>query len=917
MARSTTKKRPVCVLVTGATGFLGKVVVEELLRQRQSLQVDHVICLVRPKRGQAPQARFTEQMMPSPCFARLPNGWHKRVSVVAGELSKPHCGLSDEDRAMLTQKVTHIVHCAASVDFNRPVAEACTANIVSSLNVLELAKTCLNLVGMVSTSTAYVAVHRLSAIAEKLEPLPRPASAIFADILQGERTERELLAETGHPNTYTYTKCIAEHMLAEQRGSVPLSIVRPSIISASWQYPSRGWIDSKAAFAGFVATIGAGYLRLLDADPKTLLDLVPVDVVADRLITQVFTPQSSKAKGPAHVPIAYAVSGRDKAALVSDTYRAIVRFFRRNPTGRKPSIHYVGKRTKRYAFAEALHHKLPAAVVAQYFGIVGDERNKRRTLRMAATLKNINDIFPPFTHHTFDFVPTVPLPSDYDPKTYVDVVCQGVYAHLMGRDASEVPIGGGHFKARTPDLLWGVSRTQGSVAVRASAIAARKILRRVFDEITFDRESFDRATRLVGTQAQYVIVPTHRTYLDFLVCAYLFMARPDLGVALPHQAIAPRFFDRPILGALMRRVRTFSRVMKNEAGSKAAHLQMDRLIQSGKNVQFFIEGERSRTRQFMSPRIDMLDALKQTHRSLVILPVSISYDRVAEESPFLREMKGSARRSLSPTSLGQWAKRMLGHRVHLGRAHLRCGAPQMLNGLTDTAALGRDIIAELQANIVATTFHLQSFVEMYPEAGVSVAWLKRAIEQRGGTVLDSPLVDKVSKEASDKSSTARILDPILERSMRHHWQHHFFVDAQALAPQNVALAHYVASHNWATQTQTQPARESAADAKLETMLRVLFEPICRDYAAVATAAQGLRKQGNTATSTALIEQASFSDYATAQMGVQALLAGRLLTKARSRTTPAQMQIAPDAALGAYAMRCAWPKLGTATRRAQL
>ena len=70
-----------------------------------------------------------------------------------------------------------------------------------------------------------------------------------------------------------------------RRGSVPLEIVRPSIISASWRHPFPGWIDSSAAFAGVVLLVGMGHLRALIADPAAKVDLVPVD--EDRLAREV------------------------------------------------------------------------------------------------------------------------------------------------------------------------------------------------------------------------------------------------------------------------------------------------------------------------------------------------------------------------------------------------------------------------------------------------------------------------------------------------------------------------------------------------------------------------------------------------------------------------------------------------------
>ena len=61
----------------------------------------------------------------------------------------------------------------------------------------------------------------------KYVELPFDAEEVYADILAGRADERALMAATGHPNTYTLTKCINEHLVSQRRGDVPLSIVRP------------------------------------------------------------------------------------------------------------------------------------------------------------------------------------------------------------------------------------------------------------------------------------------------------------------------------------------------------------------------------------------------------------------------------------------------------------------------------------------------------------------------------------------------------------------------------------------------------------------------------------------------------------------------------------------------------------------
>lgn len=183
-------------------------------------------------------------------------------------------------------EVTHIINCAACVAFDLPLVDAAIANVGSALNLIGFAKTCPNLQAMVTTSTSYVVPFTESTIPAAVAPLPYLSAVLYQDILNGQVDEATILKQTSYPNTYTLTKCLAEHIYLSNKDMLPITIVRPSIISCAWRYPCPGWIDSKAAVAGFVALMGAGYLKVIDGKNESILDVVPVDVVANDIIRE-------------------------------------------------------------------------------------------------------------------------------------------------------------------------------------------------------------------------------------------------------------------------------------------------------------------------------------------------------------------------------------------------------------------------------------------------------------------------------------------------------------------------------------------------------------------------------------------------------------------------------------------------------
>ncbi|KAH6955684.1 hypothetical protein BKA56DRAFT_681462 [Ilyonectria sp. MPI-CAGE-AT-0026] len=85
------------VLVTGASGFLGKAVVEELFRQKLLLSLESVILLIRSKGDKTAYERFEDQITSSPRFRGLPDGWaYQHIATTA----------------------THSIHAAGCVKFD-------------------------------------------------------------------------------------------------------------------------------------------------------------------------------------------------------------------------------------------------------------------------------------------------------------------------------------------------------------------------------------------------------------------------------------------------------------------------------------------------------------------------------------------------------------------------------------------------------------------------------------------------------------------------------------------------------------------------------------------------------------------------------------------------------------------------------
>ncbi|KAL1447763.1 hypothetical protein MTO96_028338 [Rhipicephalus appendiculatus] len=75
----------------------------------------------------------------------------------------------------------------------------------------------------------------------------------------------------GYPNTYTLTKKMAESLLADEGGNVPVVIVRPSAVTAALSEPLPGWLDNYKSCTGIVVAQQYTWAEMADAMQKSIL----------------------------------------------------------------------------------------------------------------------------------------------------------------------------------------------------------------------------------------------------------------------------------------------------------------------------------------------------------------------------------------------------------------------------------------------------------------------------------------------------------------------------------------------------------------------------------------------------------------------------------------------------------------------
>ncbi|MDP9440769.1 MAG: SDR family oxidoreductase, partial [Actinomycetota bacterium] len=118
----------------------------------------------------------------------------------------------------------------------------------------------------------------------------------------------------GWPDAYAYTKSLGERALLEQRGEIPVSIVRPSIIESALKEPVPGWIRGFRMAEPVIISYARGLLKEFPGIPEGVVDVIPVDLVVAALIAVAAT-------GPAAEPSVYQVASGSRNPL---RYRHLV-----------------------------------------------------------------------------------------------------------------------------------------------------------------------------------------------------------------------------------------------------------------------------------------------------------------------------------------------------------------------------------------------------------------------------------------------------------------------------------------------------------------------------------------------------------------------------------------------------------------
>jgi long-chain acyl-CoA synthetase len=326
------------ILLTGATGFLGKVLLYLLLRHHPELK--RLYLLIRGD-GKSSSNRFRREIVDSPVMgplrdhlgSRFDREVEERVVVLPGDITSPDL-VSGDIGQLGDEPLDAVINCAGLVNFEASLEKALSINVVGVKHVIDFCRK--HSAALIHISTCYAAGaadgHRFEnelpldwcpsgqpnfhlqreirdalAACERVEAESRDQSrqAQFREESkqddaadpheQGYELRRKRWVEErlkaigrqrargwGWPNTYSYSKSLGEQLVLGAQ-DLSAAVVRPSVIESALRDPLPGWNQGVNTSAPLTYLSGRGY-RFYPARPQLVLDVIPVDLVAHAIM---------------------------------------------------------------------------------------------------------------------------------------------------------------------------------------------------------------------------------------------------------------------------------------------------------------------------------------------------------------------------------------------------------------------------------------------------------------------------------------------------------------------------------------------------------------------------------------------------------------------------------------------------------
>jgi 1-acyl-sn-glycerol-3-phosphate acyltransferase len=533
------------------------------------------------------------------------------------------------------------------------------------------------------------------------------------------------------PNTYTFTKNIGEKLLKKHRGSMPVVIVRPSIIGCAYREPMVGWVDAISAATAIYLTTCLGINKDLLGRVHIISDQIPVDYVAALIISST-ADNMNKDK----LMVYHSASSSRNPITWSETIRYFWPYITRNPIEKRvsyPSFDMY-KNKSLHAAVFYIKRQLPANIFYYASRAIGNQKMKKdaeRYVKILEQCKNLNKFFGHFTNNEWIYdtynghqlaarLPKEDLETymldigDLSWKEYFPCFGYGMLKFIMKEeieyvygdrvsiinskpdyfsDIAWVFKHGKEQKTRDHKQIQKMILNSESVrlAIRevvqkemvASSLNEQKLIShqnnlaidiidrmtarlsfnkmrtmgyvmhkaflRMYEKVIVNKSGLNKIKDLYeANKGNVIFVPTHRSYVDFLIISYVLYAH---NLKVPHICAGEDFLNIAVIHTFLRNSGAFfmKRSFKDDILYKSIFTEyIQTLLNDNHSLEFFLEGTRARSGKMLKPKFGILNILceaffKGKVDNLYFVPITINYSRVLEGETFPLEILGESK----------------------------------------------------------------------------------------------------------------------------------------------------------------------------------------------------------------------------------------------------------------------------------
>lgn len=220
-------------------------------------------------------------------------------------------------------------------------------------------------------------------------------------------------------------------------------------------------------------------------------------------------------------------------------------------------------------------------------------------------------------------------------------------------------------------------------AIRFFAFALSKIFKQIYSKVCVNEEGIQKLQCAIQ-EHPVVLLPSHRSYVDFLILSFLLYTY-DLPV--PVIAAGMDFLGMKMVGELLRMSGAFF-IRRTFGGNRLYWAVFSEYVKTMLRngyapVEFFLEGTRSRSAKTLTPKFGLLSVVmepffKREVFDTYLVPISISYDKILEETLYVHELLGVPKPKESTTGLLK-ARKILSE--NFGSIYVYFGDPVSLRSL--------------------------------------------------------------------------------------------------------------------------------------------------------------------------------------------------------------------------------------------